>query len=216
VVLVLTVLATPADAVANGDHASHVLNSVDAFIPFDPSLCSDAGRRLDALTEATAEAGYPIKVAVIPTQRELGTAYELFGRPRAYARLLKGELPAELFRKQGTRRAYRLLVLMPGRAALDRAGRKESRALRGISIAEDADTDELARVGLRAVSRLSRAGGHPVANVSPKPPCPDIDLDPSSSSGPWGAIGIAAAVVAMVGLAVFLGSRGRGPRGIRE
>jgi hypothetical protein len=216
VLLALALPALPADATANGDPASHVLPSKEVFVPFDPSLCSVAGRHLDALTEATRDAGYPIKVAVIATGEDLGTAYEMFGQPRRYARLLKSELPPALFRKKGRRPGYRLLVVMPGAAALDRADRKESRSLRRISIALGGDTEQLARVAIRAVSRLSKAAGHPVGSVRPKPPCPDIDVEPSASSdsGPWGAIGIAAALVAMVGLAVFLGRRGSTASGV--
>jgi hypothetical protein len=63
---VLLFLANEARVFGNGDPASHVLPSKEVFVPFDPSLCSYDGRRLDALTEVTARKGYPIKVAIIP------------------------------------------------------------------------------------------------------------------------------------------------------
>jgi hypothetical protein len=110
-----TFIAGEADVLANGDPASHVLPSREVFVPFDRSLCSPAGRRLDALTDATREAGYPIKVAVIPTAEDLGTLFRLYGRPQAYARQLASELPRELlnrdrFETQSRRRPLGLLA----------------------------------------------------------------------------------------------------------
>jgi hypothetical protein len=212
--LALILVAAEEGALANGDPASHVLPSREVFVPFDPSLCSAAGRRLDALTEATRKAGYPIKVAVIPTGEDLGTLFRLFGRPQEYARVLASELPRKHFGR------YRLLVLMPGRAGLYNATPKESQALRRIvrrsqSDGADSSREALTRWAIDIVSKLSRTAGHRVASPKPKPACPDIELgSPSSSSesGPWGAIGIGAVLVAMLALAWFLGARGRTPR----
>jgi hypothetical protein len=98
-------------------------------------------------------------VAVIPTAEDLGTLFRLFGRPDAYARRLAGELPAPLFEARWGMRAYRLLVLMPGHAALNRSDSKEARALRRISVDSGATKDQLARLAIEALSRLSRAAG---------------------------------------------------------
>lgn len=211
--LALTFVGSEGEVLANGDPASHVLPSREVFVPFDPSLCSAAGRRLDALTEETRKAGYPIKVAVIPTAEDLGTVYRLFGRPQEYARLLARELPSELFREQEGRRSYRLLVLMPGGIALNKAGPKESRVLMRISVGPEASKEELARLAIEVVSRLSRAAGHRVASPRPKPECPDIEIDssssPSSDGGSLGTVLIVVAPVAMLALALFFGARGR-------
>jgi hypothetical protein len=197
-------------ALANGDPASHVLPSREVFVPFDPSLCSPAGRRLDALTEATKSAGYPIKVAVIPTAEDLGTLFRLFGRPEAYARQLASELPPQLFRR-GRGGRYRLLVLMPDRIGLFNSSKRELRALRRLS-ADGESREALVRSAIEIVSKLSRTAGHRVRDPRPKPPCPDTDLgSPSGGSGSgWaGPVLIAVAPVAMLALAIFFGARGR-------
>lgn len=210
---VLLFVAIGDRAFANGDPASHVLPSREVFVPFDPSLCSADGRRLDSLTEATRRRGYPIKVAVIPTGEDLGTLFQLFGRPAEYARVLAGELPPGLFEREGRRRAYRLLVLMPGSAGLNRADRKEAKVLKGFPVGEDASKEDLTHLAIALVSRLARAAGKHVGSPKPKPACPDIDIgsssSPSSGSSAADPVLIGVAVVAMVGLAVFLGSRGR-------
>jgi hypothetical protein len=216
----LTVLAlglmfavSGADALANGDPASHVLPTRDIFLPSQPLLCSPAARRLDAMTEATREAGYPVKVAVIAKPEDLGTLDRLFGRPEAYARQLELELPAEMFEPHEGRRGYRLLVLMPSGAGLNRADRRESRALERSSTEGASSEEELARLATTVVSRLARATGHGVRTPPPKAGCAGADSSSSSGSGPWGMIGIVAALLAMVGLAAFLGKRGSSVRG---
>jgi hypothetical protein len=215
VTLALIFVAGEEGARANGDPASHVLPSREVFVPFDPSLCSAAGRRLDALTEAMRKAGYPIKVAVIPTGEDLGTLYRLFGRPQAYARVLARDLPRHAIERRRGRRAYRLLVVMPGGLALNRSNDREARVLRRTAIDAEASREDLVRLSIDVVSTLSRATGHRVAAPKPKPACPDISISlPSSSSdsGPWGTVLIVVVVLAMVALAWFFGARGRTPR----
>jgi hypothetical protein len=213
--LAVSFAASDIEALANGDPASHVLRAREVFIPFDPSLCSPAGRRLDALTERTRRAGYPIKVAVIPTAEDLGTLYRLFGRPEVYARQLASELPPELFKAPQERRRYRLLVLMPGGTGLNKADSEEGRALKRVSVDPESTKEELAGLAIKLVSRLSRATGHRVAMPPPKPACPDIDIgSPASGSHPdsgsgLGTVAIVVAPIAMLALALYLGSRGR-------
>jgi hypothetical protein len=156
---------------------------------------------------------YPIKVAIIPTAEDLGTLSQLFGRPAEYARVLAGELPPELFEREGRRPAYRLLVLMPGAAGLNKADRREAAVLKDSPVGEDAGKEELTRLAIPLVTKLARARGVRAGSPKPKPACPDIDIGASapssSSSGAAGPVLIGVAVAAMVGLAVFLGSRGR-------
>jgi hypothetical protein len=209
----LLFVVTEARVLANGDPASHVLPSKEVFVPFDPSLCSADGRRLDSLTEATARKGYPIKVAIIPTGEDLGTLYRLFGRPAEYARVLAKELPPGLFEREGRRPAYRLLVLMPGSAGLNKADRKEAKVLKGFPVGEDASKEDLTHLAIALVSRLSRAAGKHVGSPKPKPACPDIDIgsssSPSSGSGSGATVLIVVALVGSLALALFFSLRGR-------
>lgn len=200
------------EAFANGDPASHVLPSRDVFLPSDRAVCSAAGRRLEALTEASRKVGYPIKVAVIPTAEDLGTLFRLFGRPDKYARQLAVELPAELFEPEEGKRAYRLLILMPAGLGLEGASPKESRALERIRVAAKTEA-ELTRLATRVVPRLARAAGSRVGRPRPKAECFEVDSSSSSSSSsPVGTILIIVAPIAMLALALYIGSRGRSRR----
>jgi hypothetical protein len=215
-VLTCALVTSETEAFANGDPASHVLPAQDLFLPSDALLCSAAVRRLTALTEATKKAGYPIKVAVIPTGEDLGTLYRLFGRPERYARQLAVELPAELFEPLDGKRGYRLLVLMPGGLGLEGGGTKETRALERFTVDADATEADLARLANRVVARLARAAGSPVTPPPPKPECFEIESTSDSSSSDSSAVGtvlIFLAPVAMFALAMYLGSRGRRGRG---
>jgi hypothetical protein len=207
------VVSSPA-SIANGDPASHVVLTGDVFLPSEPVVCSVAGRRLEAMTEATRKAGYPVKVVVIPTAEDLGTLSMLFGRPEAYARQLELELPAEMFEPLDGRRGYRLLILMPAELGLNRAGPKEARALERFSVDAEATESELARLATGVVPRLARAAGFRVAKPRPKPECSDVDSSSSDSgsSSPVDSILIFVAPVAMVALALYLGSRSRARR----
>jgi hypothetical protein len=213
--LAATIVAGSSQALANGDPASHILPSKEVFVPFDPSLCSLDGRRLDSLTETSAQSGYPIKVAVVPTAEDLGTLYRLFGRPAEYARVLSRELPPGLFEREGRRPPYRLLVLMPGAAGLNQANEKEAAVVKGFAIDQKASKEELTRLAIGLVAKLAQTSGADVGKPKPKPPCPDIDIgnssssSPSSGSGSAGPVLIGVALAAMLALALVLASRGR-------
>jgi hypothetical protein len=101
---------------------------------------------------------------------------------------------------------------MPGGVGLNKANPKESRALKRISVDSEAAKEELARLAIKVVSRLSRAAGRRVGSPKPKPECPDVDIgsssSPSSDSGSLGTVLIIIAPVAMLALALFLGRRG--------
>jgi hypothetical protein len=194
-------------ALANGDPASHVVPTRDVFLPSEPVVCSLAGRRLEAVTEAARKAGYPVKAVVIPTPEDLGTLGRLFGRPEAYARQLELELPAEMFEPLDDKRGYRLLIVMPGGLGLNRADGRESRTLERISAEGAADEEELASVVTRAIPKLARATGHGFRRPPPKAAC--VDAGSSSMSSGASTVLIVIGVVSMLALALFLGSRGR-------
>ena len=85
--------------------ASHVPAVAGRLRSFrGPSLCSTAGRRLTALTEATRKAGYPIKVAVIPTGKDLGTLYSVVRPPRAIRAPAGGGVAGRALRAPGRER----------------------------------------------------------------------------------------------------------------
>lgn len=74
------------------DPASYVLVTHRYFLPEDAGASAQQQRHLGALLNAAAKAGLPIRVAVIPSEFDLGSVAPLWGRPRIYARYLGVEL----------------------------------------------------------------------------------------------------------------------------
>jgi protein SCO1/2 len=102
----VALVATPARrAAADGDPASDVLLTQRAFVPADVNATRAQQARLDALLRTAQAAGTPIRVALIPSDYDLGSVMALWRKPRLYARFLAVELSS----------VYRgaLLVVMP-------------------------------------------------------------------------------------------------------
>jgi hypothetical protein len=104
-VLVTACLSAPATARANGDPASDYLLAQNVFLPFTTKIDNNEVQRLNALLRESQKAGFPIRVAVILSPSDLGTAFSLFGKPQKYAAFLGLEL-SYVYRN-------RLLVVMP-------------------------------------------------------------------------------------------------------
>jgi hypothetical protein len=98
-------LCAPAAARANGDPASDYLLAQNVFLPFTTKIDNNQVQRLDALLRKSSKAGFRIRVAVILSPSDLGTAFSLFGKPQKYAAFLGLEL-SFVYRD-------RLLVVMP-------------------------------------------------------------------------------------------------------
>ena len=106
--LLAVVVATGAFASiarADGDPASDVLVSQTVFLPSDASVSAQQQARLVGLLQASAQGGFPVRVAVISSGYDLGSVTALWRKPRAYARFLGIEL--SLVHRQP------LLVVMP-------------------------------------------------------------------------------------------------------
>lgn len=101
----LALLALPAVARANGDPASDYLLVQRLFLPFTAKIDQTEVKRLDAVLTAADRANFPIRVAVILSPSDLGTAFSLYRKPQHYAEFLGLEL-AFVYRG-------RLLVVMP-------------------------------------------------------------------------------------------------------
>jgi len=98
-------LCAPSGARANGDPASDYLLSQNLFLPFTTKIDNGAVKRLDGTLRETNTQHFRIRVAVILSPSDLGTAFSLFGKPQKYAEFLGLELS---FVYRG-----RLLVVMP-------------------------------------------------------------------------------------------------------
>jgi len=98
-------LSAPSLARANGDPASDYLLTQNSFLPFTTKIDQTSVKRLNALLAVAKAQKFPIRVAVILSPSDLGTAFSLFGQPEKYVRFLGLELS---FVYRG-----RLLVVMP-------------------------------------------------------------------------------------------------------
>ena len=108
----LTLAAAPAAALADGDPASDVLPSQDAFFPYAPQASKPLVVALDKVLKEIRGKDFPVKVAVIGSQADLGSYPTMFNNPQAYANLLASELPTNPH--GGVKDEIRLLVVMPG------------------------------------------------------------------------------------------------------
>jgi hypothetical protein len=149
-------LCFPAAAQANGDPASDYLLVQDLFLPFNAKIDADTVERLRGVIKGAAKGGYKIKVALILSRYDLGTAFSLYNKPQRYAQFLGLELS---FIYQGN-----LLVVMPkgyGFAVNGEADPLSSASLKPLPD-PGRDATKLASSATRAVTRLATASGHEI------------------------------------------------------
>jgi hypothetical protein len=101
----LLLLAVPAVARANGDPASDYLLVQSIFLPFNAKVDPNASARLVDTIRAANKDGFKIRVAVIGSRYDLGTAFSLYNEAQKYAEFLGLELSFQY--------RDRLLVVMP-------------------------------------------------------------------------------------------------------
>jgi hypothetical protein len=101
----VVLLCTPAAARANGDPASDYLLLQSIFLPFNAKVDHDVTERLTKTITEAGKADFPIKVAVIGSRYDLGTAFSLYNKAQRYSEFLGLELSFQY--------RDRLLVVMP-------------------------------------------------------------------------------------------------------
>jgi hypothetical protein len=150
-------LCLPSVARANGDPASDYLLTQRAFLPFTTKVDHNEVTRLDVLLREADQKKFPIRVAVILSRTDLGTAFSLFGKPEKYAQFLGLELSF----------VYRdpLLVVMPngyGYAVKGDPDPKVSAVLKKLPAPGPSATKEV-DAAIVAVQRLAAMEGHRLA-----------------------------------------------------
>jgi hypothetical protein len=103
---------------------------------------------------AADNAGFPIKVAVIRTRYDLGTAFSLYNQPQKYSEFLGLELSFQYHDQ--------LLVVMPSGFGCSIGGRPNpacTRALKGLP-GPGTDATKEVEAATTAVRRLAAAAGH--------------------------------------------------------
>jgi hypothetical protein len=152
-------LATAGSARADGDPASDVLYTTSVFFSFTTALSTSAQKAVTETVARAKEAGYPIRVAIIEKQDDLGAVTSLWEKPRQYAKFLDIELS---FIYKGP-----LLIVMPsglGFAHYKKATASEYRTLAGITV--DSGPNGLAASANRAVVALAALAGQRIAPVA--------------------------------------------------
>ncbi len=180
-------------ALADGDPASDYLLSQQVFVLLQSSSAeTPATRQLSAEVAAANKAGFPIRVAVISSEYDLGSVYALWHRPQTYARFLGIELSL----------AYkgRLLVVMPNGFGLNWPGHSTAAAYRMLAkvhvVPGEAGTIAAAQA---AVRHLAAAGGaHLLAGKGASTAVSSSAHQNSSSSGSSGIVLLIVVVLALV------------------
>ena len=153
---------------ANGDPASDVLYSTDIYYPSSTPVPSAAARALDATVRQAKRKGRPIKVVLIATRTDLGTAASLFDHPDRYAGYLTTEL--------GKYVTAPVLIVTPRGFGLGQAGRiLPTRSLEGIDLS-GSDPDALARAAVEGVSKLTGTAAAKLPGSTANGDSPDTEL----------------------------------------
>src|SRR5256885_9019623 len=117
-------LAAPAVALANGDPASDYLLVQSIFLPFNAKVDPSASKELTDTIRAANEKGFKVRVAVIGSRYDLGTAFSLYNNAEKYAEFLGLELS---FQYQDG-----LLVVMPNGYAYPLPSKPHPQRLPGV------------------------------------------------------------------------------------
>jgi hypothetical protein len=225
-------------ALADGDPASDILLYQDAYLPYGQVLPARVQENVQQVAANANAAGFPLRVAVLGSEGDMGAVVALYGKPQQYARFLHGEFvsgPAAYSRHADSAARARsgaagraaqaaLLVVMPnGYGVAGPAPDNARRAVEGTRV-DARDGLSLGEAAVQGVAKLARASGHridvpvdPVAEAaSPgggaptKPVGPAAARRSTSGDAPWAVLGAIAAALLAVGAGfVIFRRRGR-------
>jgi len=151
--------AFAAVARADGDPASDYLVAKQVFLTSLPGSESRSQQALVSAVQAANRAGFPIRVATISTEYDLGSITELWRNPKVYARFLGLELSSAY--KQ------RLLVIMPNGFGFNWPGHSTASAYRVLAGVRIGTADAtLATTAEQAVRQLASAAGVTIPQAS--------------------------------------------------
>jgi hypothetical protein len=222
-------------AVADGDPASDILLYQDAYLPYGQVVPAQLEANLQQVVTDARGAGFPVKVAVIASENDLGAVPSMFGQPKQYARFLGKELAAG----PTSYRVHAAGALQRGRAAAKVAARSALIVImpNGYGVAGTAapsaqsaversalnlkDGISLGQAAVDGVVKLAAAAGHQVT-APPNPladtaaaqtgaaPLPGAPARRRSSGGTsWAPIALGAGAVALLSLAALAWRRRR-------
>lgn len=196
--LAAAVLAiAPAAGWADADPPSDVLLSQDVYLPYQPAVSKPLGAALRATVARAKQANYPLKVAIVASEADLGAIPNLFNRPAAYAPFLARELPPS---------NAPTLVVMPAGLAAARTTQPAVVAIRSVRVDKDKKSDGLVRAAIQAIPKMATASGHPI----PQTKLPREGAAKSGGGGTSPLIVFGAPVVLVALAALLVGLRRRG------
>ena len=154
VLAVLVLLALPATARANGDPASDYLLVQSIFLPFNAKVDASAHKKLVDTIRAAGEAKFRIKVAIIGSRYDLGTAFSLFNKAQRYSEFLGLELSFQY--------RDRLLVVMPNGYGFTIDGKADPAGVRVVTKLPPPGPSATNEVvgATNAIRKLAAASGH--------------------------------------------------------
>jgi hypothetical protein len=156
IVAAFLLLAAPAVARANGDPASDYLLVQSIFLPFNAKVDANTSKQLADTIRAADQEGFKVKVALIGSRYDLGTAFSLYNQAQKYAEFLGLELSFQ----------YRdgLLVVMPNGYGYSRDGKADPAGIKVVKglPAPGKDATKQAQAATDAIRKLASASGHPL------------------------------------------------------
>jgi hypothetical protein len=168
--VMLALAAAPVPAHANGDPASDVLLTQDAFFPYRPEVPEPVQKGLTDTLERARDKGFPLKVAIIASQDDLGAIPQFFGNPQPYANHLQSEIAFD--------KPKPLLIVMPAGFGIAAVEGATSEALEDVDRPDADSGDQLGRAAIEATRALAAAQGKPL----PEPKLPPPEDDGGSTS----------------------------------
>jgi hypothetical protein len=140
---------------ADGDPASDVLAVQPLFLPWDANVPSAQQAQIQSVITSAQHHDFPIRVAVIASETDLGSVSALWHSPQQYAEFLSDELSL----------VYKgpLLVVMPNGFGLHGFTTPTSTISSTLSgIHAPTNGTQLAQVTTTAIRRLASITGHPL------------------------------------------------------
>ena len=177
--ITVLMLVVPCGALANGDPASDVLLQAKVYFPTKRVSVEEA-TKLKAIVQKANAKGYPIRVALIHDETDLGTVPNLLNQAQKYSEFLGPEI----------RFAYKgdLLVVMPNGLGVTTTDETPppAKAVDGMLVEAGGSPDGLAQTAEEAVTKLAAAAGHP------------LEAQKKSNGGGGAAVGIVVAVLLLI------------------
>jgi hypothetical protein len=160
-VAALLLLAVPSVARANGDPASDYLLVQSVFLPFNAKVDPAAAKELADTIRAADEKGFKVKVAVVGSRYDLGTAFSLYNKAQRYAQFLGLELSFQFH--------DHLIVVMPNGYGVSIDGKSDPAGIKVVKPLAPPGKDATSQVkaATAAIRKLAAAAGKPLPAGGP-------------------------------------------------